>query len=416
MAPANKIEERMSHLPRPGLVRPTTDTPPYRARGWWPLLLLSLTGCSTWPAWMPQSGPSAEQIEAQNSIPSSVPNILLVDVNDEVARQLQRSRELPSFAKAFSMGTPHEPVLGRGDVLEISVWEAPPAMLFGGGQSMDASMGAPSGGNITFPEQMVNSQGMINLPFTGPINVAGRCTREIEQDIAGRLREKANQPQVMARTIRNNTSNVTVVGDVTTNGPVQLTSKGERVLDALAASGGVRQSVDRTTIKLARGNRVTSLPLSEIIEDPSQNIYLRPGDVLTALFQPLSFTMLGAAGKTDEVPFEAQGISLAKALARSGGLNDDRADAEGLFIFRYEKPTALNWANPPTPTADGKVPVVYQVNLRDPSTFFVSQNFPIEDGDVIFVANSPAADLQKFLRITVGAFVYPTLTLINATR
>ena len=365
---------------------------------------------------MPQSGPSAQQIEAPDSPSASVPNILLVDVNDEVARQLQRSRELPSFANAFGMGTPYEPVLGRGDVLEVSVWEAPPAMLFGAGQGMDPATGSPSGASITFPEQMVNSQGMISLPFTGPVHVAGRCTREIEQDIANRLREKANQPQVMARTIQNNTSNVTVVGDVSTNGPVPLTSKGERVLDALAASGGVKQSVDRTTIKFARGTRVTSLPLSELIEDPTQNVYLRPGDVLTALFQPLSFTMLGAAGKTDEIAFEAQGISLAKALARAGGLNDDRANAEGLFIFRYEKPTALNWANPPSPSPDGKVAVVYQVNLRDPSTFFVAQNFPIEDGDVIFVANSPAADLQKFLRITVGAFVYPTLTLINATR
>ena len=159
-----------------------------------------------------------------------------------------------------------------------------------------------------------------------------------------------------------------------------------------------------------------ALPLEKIIQDPAQNIYMQPGDVVTALFQPLSFTMLGAAGKSDEINFEAQGISLAQALARVGGMNDMRADAEGLFIFRYEDPAALNWAEAPTPGADGKVPVVYQVNLRDPSSFFIAQNFPVADHDVLFVANSAAADLQKFLNIVVGAVVYPALTVVNATR
>jgi polysaccharide export outer membrane protein len=374
--------------------------------------LVLLSGCSTWPAWLPMSGPSAEQITAPAE-GQTLPNILLVQASDEVARQLLRSRELPAFSTAFGMGVPYEPVMGRGDIVEISIWEAPPAMLFGGAQSMESVLSPPSGGMVTFPEQMVNSQGMISLPFTGPVHVAGRCARDIETDIANRLREKANQPQVMVRTIHNNTAIVTVVGDVTTNTKVPLTAKGERLLDALAAAGGVRQSVDRTTIQLARGNKITSLPLGEIIEDPEQNIFLRPGDVVTALYQPLSFTMLGAAGASDEIKFEAQGISLAKALARAGGLKDERADADGLFIFRYEKATALNWSEPPIAGADGKVPVVYQVDLRDPSTFFVAQNFPIEDGDLLYVANSPAAELEKFLRIAVGAFVYPSIALVR---
>ena len=122
---------------------------------------------------------------------------------------------------------------------------------------------------------------------------------------------------------------------------------------------------------------------------------------------------IGSALARADAPLIA---SLAQALARVGGMNDMRADAEGLFIFRYEEPGALNWAEPPIPGPDGKVPVVYQVNLRDPSSFFVAQNFPIADRDVVFVANSAAADLQKFLNIVVGAVVYPALTVVNATR
>ena len=360
------------------------------------------------------SGPSREQIEMRK-VPPTLPTIRLVQVNDEVARQLVNARKQPSFSETFGAGQPYDPVIGAGDVIEISVWEAPPAQLFGT-QLMDPRGGPGNTGMVSFPQQMVNSEGLVTMPFVGAVKAAGRCSREIEEDIVARLQGKANQPQVLVRTIQNNTANVTVVGDVTTSLRVPLTARGERLLDALAAGGGVKQSVDRTTVQLSRGNAVRALPLEKIIQDPAQNVFMQPGDVVTALFQPLSFTMLGAAGKSDEINFEAQGISLAQALARVGGMNDMRADAEGLFIFRYEDPAALNWAEPPTPGADGKVPVVYQVNLRDPSSFFVAQNFPIADRDVVFVANSAAADLQKFLNIVVGAVVYPALTVVNATR
>jgi polysaccharide export outer membrane protein len=214
--------------------------------------------------------------------------------------------------------------------------------------------------------------------------------------------------------IRNNTANVTVVGEVTTSARMPLTARGERLLDALAAAGGVRQPVNKTTLQVTRGDQVQALPLDTIIRDPKQNIVLRPGDVVTALFQPLSFTVLGATGKNEELNFEAQGISLAQALARAGGLQDARADAQGVFIFRFESPGALDLAGQtPTMTPEGKIPVIYRVNLKDPATFFVAQSFPIHHKDVLYVANAPAAELQKFLNIVVSV-VYPVVNVGNA--
>jgi polysaccharide export outer membrane protein len=185
-----------------------------------------------------------------------------------------------------------------------------------------------------------------------------------------------------------------------------LTARGERLLDALATSGGVRQPVNKMTLQLTRGSTVQSLPLQTIIQDPKQNILLQPGDVITALYQPLSFTVLGATGKNEEINFETQGISLAQALARSGGLNDARADARGVFIFRFEDAQALDRTISAAITPEGKVPVIYQVDLRDPGSFFVAQSFPVQNGDVLYVSNAPAAELQKFMNIVVSAF-YP---------
>jgi polysaccharide export outer membrane protein len=109
--------------------------------------------------------------------------------------------------------------------------------------------------------------------------------------------------------------------------------------------------------------------------------------------------------------FEAQGITLAQALGRAGGLQDQRADARGVFIFRFEDPAWVPGSKPNAPkNAQGKVPVVYRVDLKDPASFFAAQDFPMRHKDVVYVANSPAAELQKFLNI-VGSVAGPILTL-----
>lgn len=357
---------------------------------------------------MPSSGPSRAQVlDSPNN--QRIDGIQVVDVNDAVARKLLADQKKTLFSESFGTMARSGYVIGAGDVIEVSIWEAPPAMLFGGA-IVDPRTG-PSTTRVTaFPEQMVSSSGMINIPFAGQIVSAGRTPQQIEAEIAQRLKGKANQPQVLVRVIRNNTANVTVVGEVASSTRMPLTARGERLLDALAAAGGVRQPVNKMTLQVTRGNQVQALPLDTIIRDPRQNIVLQPGDVVTALFQPLSFTVLGATGKNEEINFEAQGISLAQALARAGGLQDTRADARSVFIFRLEDSTALDWTTPPKITPDGKVPVVYQIDLKDPASFFIAQSFPMDNKDVIYVSNAPGADLQKFLNIVVSV-IYPIVNV-----
>ncbi|MGP0084068.1 MAG: polysaccharide export protein, partial [Steroidobacteraceae bacterium] len=188
----------------------------------------------------------------------------------------------------------------------------------------------------------------------------------------------------------------------------------ERLLDALAFAAGVKQPVNKTTIQITRGENVYALPLETIIQDPKQNVRLQSGDVITALYQPLSFTALGSSGKNDEINFETQGISLAQALARSGGLIDSRSNPSGVFIFRLEQRSAQSTTGPggPAPaalTAAGLVPVVYRVDLKDPRSLFWIQSFPIKDKDVLYVSNAPEAELQKFLNL-LFTLAYPVLT------
>ena len=362
-------------------------------------LLLTLAGCSTFPDWMAAAGASLAQVQ-QDHDSGRIEGIELVDVTDPLARRLAAAKALGRFSDIYPSNGTNNYLIGPGDIIEVSVWEAPPAMLFGA-VVLDPKAGATTTRVVTFPEQMVTQNGTITMPFAGYVNVRGRTTQEIETDITKRLIGKANQPQVLVRVIRNNTSNVTVVGEVNGSTLMPLTPRGERLLDALAAGGGVKQPVNRMAIQLSRDNSTATMALDTIIRDPAQNILLKPGDVVTALFQPQSFSVLGATGKNEEIPFEAQGISLAQALARSGGLVDNRADARGVFVFRFEDARLLDAATAPPAAANGTVPVVYQIDLRDPASFFVTQNFPVQDRDVIYVANSPAAEYDKFVRLLV---------------
>jgi polysaccharide export outer membrane protein len=387
---------------------------PHRASSFCPLVFaVILSGCASFPDWMSSSGPSREQISETQSVAANLP-IQVVDVTDAVARHLFANQKRSLFSETLGSKVPIGYVVGPGDVVEVSVWEAPPAVLFGS-SLVDSRGGAATTRVTAFPEQMVSGEGTINIPFAGAVPAAGKSPQQIEAEVARRLSGKANQPQVLVRVIRNATSNVTVVGEVASSTRMPLTARGERLLDALAAAGGVRQPVGKMTLQVTRGDHVQAMALDSVIRDPKQNIVLQPGDVVTALFQPLSFTVLGATGKNEEINFEAQGITLAQALGRAGGLQDARADARAVFIFRLEDSKALDWATPPKTTPEGRVPVIYQVNLKDPASFFVAQSFPVDNKDVLYVSNAPAAELQKFLNILTSS-LFSVSSLVNLGR
>jgi len=375
------------------------------------LSAILLAGCSTF---FPSTGPSRRDVD-HSADGRSLPPIKIVDVNEEVTQRLVAQRTRHLFSEVLSKRPDQLQVIGAGDFLVVSIWEATPATLFGNVQINPTGLPTPSVAT-TLPEQPVDGEGCITVPFAGRVPAAGKTLPDIAAEIKQRLAKKANQPEVLVLQTRNLSSTVTVVGEVTTSIRVPLTAAHERLLDALAFAAGVKQPVNKTTIQITRGEGVYALPLETIIQDPRQNVSLQPGDVITALFQPLSFTALGASGKNDEINFETQGITLAQALARSGGLIDSRSNPSGVFVFRLERRSAeaasgqgADAAAATTTTSQGLVPVVYRVDLKDPRSLFWIQSFPMRDKDVLYVSNAPVVELQKFLNL-LFTLAYPVLT------
>jgi len=377
------------------------------------ILTFNIVACSSFNAIFPTSGPSRSQVlDRKNTTNNSNLKLKIIDVTPLTAQNVLNAQKLNQFSEIFKTPKPNQNLVGPGDVLEVNIWEADPPILFGTTSNASiAIQNSTISKATTLPPQTVSIDGKINIPFVGKINVVGKNTEAISSQIALALRGKANFPQVLVRFTQNVTSNITVVGSVNNSMLIPISPKQEKLLDAIAMAGGVKDPINKVTIQLARNGITSTMPLETIIKSPKENITLAPGDVITSYFQPYSFTSLGATSQNQEVPFEASGISLVQALARVGGVQDSRADTKGVFIFRFEDPTAVvEKQEASTELVNGKLPVVYRFDLSDGSAFLTAQNFPIKDKDVLYISNASSVELQKFLNILVSA-IYPLVNV-----
>ncbi|KGQ23795.1 polysaccharide biosynthesis/export family protein [Gallibacterium anatis] len=367
-----------------------------------------LVSCANLPTSGPNKG-SIEKVEQQNT---NVPAVQLIKLDDKVIGDTPF--QVQSFKQLGSSKQHYQGVVNAGDLLDITLWEAPPAILFG---SVLSESGISSSQSTRLPEQMVSNNGRVTIPFVGSLRVAGKTPEQIQTDIVNRLQSIANQPQAIVRVVKNNSANVTVL---TKSSAVRmpLTTYGERVLDAVTAAGGTSGELQDIAVQLTRNNQVKTISLAKLAREPQENILLRSGDVLSLINNSLSFTAMGAVGNSKEIRFSAEGLSLAEAIGRLGGLNDDRADPRGVFIFRYVPFEEMPLSKQNEWQAKGyhqgmKIPTVYQANLLEPQSMFWIQQFPIRDKDIVYVSNAPLAEYQKFIRMIFGATT-PAVSAVNS--
>ena len=258
-------------------------------------ILVWLTGCSN----LTTSGPGRSDFRDAEARPGTHA-VQIVDVNDSMARRLLTQRRQQQFSESLGQGRNAEPTIGAGDALEINLWEAPPATLFGGGPTDVRGLHSTSRAT-TMPEQVVDRDGFIRIPFAGRVKEAGLKPHAFEAEIMRRLTGKANQPEALVRVLRNDSATATVVGEVNTSLRMPLAYSGERLLDALAAAGSVRQPVNKATLQVRLGDSFRSMRPDRVMRGSRQNVPLRTGDMVTAIVQPLSFAVLGATGKNEKV-------------------------------------------------------------------------------------------------------------------
>jgi polysaccharide export outer membrane protein len=104
-------------------------------------------------------------------------------------------------------------------------------------------------------------------------------------------------------------------------------------------------------------------------------------------------------------------MTLVEALAKAGGLQDQRSDPAGVFLFRFEPPKIVRTLGRPQlgTGPDGSSPIVYRLDLRDAKSYFLAQRFPIRDKDIVYVANADLNELQKFFTL-LNTLTGPVIT------
>jgi polysaccharide biosynthesis/export protein len=359
-----------------------------------------LPACSLLPATGPKSDAVESSATAGLRSDAALP-YALVDVSANTIGYLSQPNVV-TFQGEFPDKRPKpEQVVGVGDVLNITIFEAAPGGLF----TPATASGARPGNFVDLPAQAVDQKGSIYVPYAGEIPAAARTLPEIQQAIVARLRNRAIEPQVVVSLNQQHSSVVSVLGDVNTPGVLALNSVGERLLALIARAGGPKFEAIETYVTLQRDGKRVRVLLSRVVHDPRENIFIRPNDVIFLTHEAPTFTALGALnqnvfGFNSEIPFDVETLTMAQAIGKAGGLNDTQSDPAEVFVYRYEDRHFLEKLGVDTTkfTYD-RIPTIYHVNLRDPSGYLLASGFQMRTKDVIYVANAKVVDYFKLLNL-----------------
>jgi polysaccharide export outer membrane protein len=376
---------------------------------------LAVTACGV----IPRSGPSAEAILDAGR--QEAPPFALIPIDDRVVTLLAQWHGPSLYGQFGDYRRAVDQHIGVGDSIVVTIWEAAAGGLF---STPVADSRQPGSHSAIIPEQVVARDGSITVPYAGRIRVTGRTPPEVERAIVELLAGKAIEPQALVTLTKNVSNTVTVTGEVTAGARIPLSVRGDRLLDIIAAAGGIRVPARESFVDLTRAGRTVRVPFQALLSNPKENIYARPGDVLTVVQDLQTFTAVGATGRNAVVPFDQFRITLEEAVAKAGGLLDSAADPEGVFVLRYEPATlASNYKNvSPALEKAGIVPVAYHINMREPTSLFLQRRFVMRNKDIVFVSYSPISDMQKVLTIVnlvtqpVFSAAYAVTTVSNVVR
>jgi polysaccharide export outer membrane protein len=382
------------------------------------LTAFAASGCA-----LPAAAPTATQLEqAQPADPNW--EFYIVKVSNPVVRALAGYRDA-GFPQSLRLAR-YQPnlTLRPGDIITASIYETGGSSLFGAPPAappqqqtpgaLPTSLGAMA---TTLPPQVIEPDGQVMVPFVGRMRVAGRTPAQAAQDIEARLGAQAVQPQVIVSVVTNGSSAVTVGGEVRRAGLVPLTLRGEKLLDVIAQAGGPQFPATETDVRVMRGNVVSTIPLQYVLANPADNITMRPSDNVVLVRNPKTFVVMGAANKVAQYPFESERVTLAEAVARSGGPADMIGNIAGIYLFRYEPNQVARDVLSAAPNAidrtyavrgavhapDSTTRVMYRIDLSQADGYFLAQQITMRDKDIVLVSNAEATQLQKFFTLIRGA-------------
>jgi polysaccharide export outer membrane protein len=360
-------------------------------------ILLGLCGVAAGCDLLPNDGPNANAVlanTAENLRAKPIMRIAMVGMDERIARDADQFYQP---VRAFVPAAFHRPstfgIVGIGDALRVTIWEPTENGVFAGRDKKGSDI-----------EVRVDPDGQISLPYAGRIKVAGLPPAAVEERIVGAFTGKATSPQASVMITENVSSTVSVQGDVAKPGPYPVV-KDQRLLDMVALAGGAKYPPYETGVRLTRKRSSLTTSLQEVMDQPEMfDVPVDGGDSLLLFRKTQKFLAFGAVLQPGEQIFRKNVLNLSDGLGQTLGLDAQRADAKAVFLFRREPlELAQRYGVQLVPEDRDTVPIVYQVNLRDPRSYFMMNTFPMRPNDILYVSQAPLQDAAKFFQILSGA-------------
>lgn len=282
--------------------------------------------------------------------------------------------------------------IGQGDIISVVVFEHPELTNPAGGDQPAAERG-----------NVVHADGTIYYPYIGTIQAEGKTIQDIRDELAIRLSDYIESPQVDVRVVAYNSQKAYVTGKVDRPGVLPITNVPMTILDALSASGGIVEGADWHEVTLTHNEQDIQVNVYDMLAngDLSQNRLLQNGDVLHVPdVGNQKVYVLGEVGEAQAIPMGSARFSLTDALAQSGGINEASADATGIFVIRQ------------APENSDKLATVYQLNARNSAALMLGTQFILQPTDIIYVTTT---DIGRWNR-TISLLLPSVTSIYQVTR
>lgn len=297
------------------------------------------------------------------------------------------------------VSSPDAYTIGRGDVLQITVWDHPElaAALGAPAQSAPRAADAP-------PGFVVDQDGTLQFPYAGRLPVAGLTAEQVQTQLARRLDKTFRNPQVTVRIASFRAKQVYIEGEVHTPGSQPVNDIPMTLYDAIGRAGGFSAAADQSRIVLVRDGverRIDLTGMAEQGRNPSK-IVLRNGDLVRVLARDESgvFVMGEVNKPVTALPMRNGRLTLSEAIAQAGSLNANTADAAQLYVVRGMQDAQ---------------PQVYHLDARSPVAMVLANQFQLKPKDVVYVDGNGLVRFSRVLSLLLPA-INAGLTAAIATK
>ncbi len=282
-------------------------------------------------------------------------------------------------------------VLARGDVVQLAVWESGESKLL-------TNPGAP---NTQIQPTQISPAGNLFVPYVGPVKVAGLSPEAAREKVQLQVSALVPSAQVQLDARPGSENSVDLVGGVANPGRVPLMDRSMTVLGLISQGGGPRPDIENPQIRLMRGGKAYGMSMQRLLDEPTLDTALRPGDKVSVDRDRRHFLSLGAAGKQTMVAFPKDELNALEALTMVGGVNAGRANPKGVLVLREYPASAVR---PDGIGGPSQSRVVFSINLTTTDGLFSAQNFRIQPDDVVLATESAVNDTRTILGLVGTMF------------